>query len=61
MTDTILDPWLDAEYDNRAKVPEHPALIAGWARDAAAFRDAHPHADLGLRYGAGPRQAMDVF
>ncbi|WP_237478087.1 alpha/beta hydrolase [Lichenibacterium dinghuense] len=61
MTDIILDPWLDAEYDNRAKVPGHPAIIAGWARDAAAFLDAHPHADLGLRYGAGPRQAMDVF
>ncbi len=65
MTDTTfdpwLDPWLDAEYDNRAKVPEHPAIIAGWARDAAAFRDAHPHAELGLRYGAGPRQAMDLF
>ena len=61
MTDTTLDPWLDAEYDNRGKVPGHQAVMAGWARDAAAFRDAHPQAELGLRYGAGPRQAMDVF
>ena len=28
-----------AEYDNRARVPEHPAIIAGWQREAAAFRD----------------------
>lgn len=61
MTDIVLDPWLDAEYDNRAKVPGHPAVLAGWARDAALFRDAHPHAELGVPYGAGPRQAMDVF
>ena len=30
----------EAEYNNRARVPEHPAIIAGWARDAAAYRDA---------------------
>ena len=31
---------LQAEYDNRARTPEHPGIIAGWARDAAAFREA---------------------
>ncbi len=29
----------EVEYNNRARVPENPALIAGWARDAAAYRD----------------------
>ena len=27
----------EVEYNNRARVPENPALIAGWARDAAAY------------------------
>ena len=52
---------LQAEYDNGAKVPEYPAIVAGWVRDAAAFRESHPHAELGLAYGPTPRQAMDVF
>ena len=25
---------LEAEYNNRARVPEHPDIIAGWQRDA---------------------------
>lgn len=52
---------LQAEYDNRARVPEHPAIIAGWARDAAAFRAAWPDADLGLPYGPGERERLDLF
>lgn len=50
-----------AEYDNRARVPEHPAIIEGWARDAAVFRAAWPHADLGLAYGPGERERLDLF
>lgn len=55
------DPWLEAEYNNRAKVPEHPEIMRGWARDAAAFRAAHPHAEPDLSYGDSPRQALDLF
>ena len=29
----------EVEYNNRARVPEHPALISGWAKDAAAYLD----------------------
>ena len=36
----------EVEYNNRARVPEHPALIAGWARDAAAYREQHRAARL---------------
>ena len=54
-------PDLEAEYNNRAKVPGHPAIIAGWAADAAAFRAQHPHAELDLPYGPTARQAMDIF
>ena len=36
----------EVEYNNRARVPENPALIAGWARDAAAYRERQaPRAD----------------
>lgn len=53
---------LEAQYDNRANVPEHPAIMAGWARDAAAYRSARaPHCELGLPYGAHPRQTVDIF
>ena len=52
---------LEAEYNNLAKVPEHPAIIAGWVRDAAAFRATHAAAELDLPYGPTPRQALDLF
>ena len=39
----------EAEYNNRARVPEHPAIIAGWARDAQAYRDLNP--PLRIAYG----------
>ncbi|MBL6455168.1 alpha/beta hydrolase [Belnapia sp. T6] len=50
-----------AEYDNRARVPENPAIIAGWARDAAAFREGWAEAELGLPYGPGERERLDLF
>lgn len=49
----------ETEYNNRARVPGHPAVIAGWMRDAAAFRASHPPEVLA--YGPGPREAMDLF
>jgi arylformamidase len=50
---------LEIEYNNRARVPGHPAIIAGWMRDSAAFREAHPPETLA--YGPGPREVMDLF
>lgn len=50
---------LEAEYNNRARVPEHPGIIQGWARDAAAYRDANSLAEL--RYGDGARHTIDLF
>ena len=49
----------EVEYNNRARVPENPALIAGWARDAAAYRE--QHAPRRLSYGAGARHTIDLF
>ncbi|MGB8402116.1 alpha/beta hydrolase [Bradyrhizobium sp.] len=49
----------EAEYNNRARVPEHPALIAGWARDAAAYRERT--APRSMSYGPGARHTIDFF
>jgi arylformamidase len=49
----------EAEYNNRARVPEHPALIAGWARDAKAWREQHRFQTIA--YGPGARHTIDVF
>ena len=57
----MIDPRLEAEYNNRGKVPEHPALIEGWVRDAAAFRASHPKAELGVPYTPGERTRLDIF
>jgi arylformamidase len=49
----------EAEYNNRARVPEHPALIAGWARDAKAWREREGFQTIS--YGPGVRHSIDVF
>lgn len=50
----------ETEYNNRARVPGHPTDIAGWARDAQAYRAAHPGWRT-MRYGAGARHTIDFF
>jgi len=50
---------LEAEYNNRARVPGHPGIIASWAADSAAYREARP-ARL-IHYGDGERNVMDMF
>lgn len=50
----------EAEYNNRARVPEHPGIIEGWARDAAAFRGAAAM-EADVAYGPRPRNRVDLF
>jgi arylformamidase len=50
---------LEAEYNNRARVPDHPAVMAGWREDAAAYRAEKP--PQVLRYGKGERERIDLF
>jgi arylformamidase len=57
----IADIDYEAEYNNRARVPEHPSLIAGWARDAQAWRESQRLAFQTISYGPGPRNTIDVF
>ena len=51
----------EAEYNNRARVPENPAIIAGWSRDAKAYREAHQARHKVISYGAGERNRIDLF
>lgn len=50
----------EAEYNNRARVPEHPLIFERWTHAAAAQRGAAAAADLGVPYGPGPRQILDI-
>ena len=50
---------LEAEYNNRARVPDHPAVMQRWREAAEAARIAHPQETVA--YGPGPREVMDVF
>ncbi len=49
----------EAEYNNRARVPDHGEHIAGWARDALAFRENTPPTPI--PYGPGERETLDLF
>ena len=54
----------EAEYNLRARVPEHPEFFARWARDAEDYRAEmlkRGRAELGLSYGDTPRQTIDLF
>jgi arylformamidase len=54
----------EAEYNNRARVPEHPEIFARWAREAEDYRAEamkERRAELGLSYGSSLRQFIDLF
>jgi len=56
-----LDPaWLDAQYNNRARVRDWEQLLAGWGERSAAAR-ATRSCRIGVRYGDGPNETLDVF
>ena len=52
--------WYDEQYNNRARIPEHPAILADWFEASARARERH--ADMVERaYGSAPRERLDVF
>jgi arylformamidase len=54
----------EAEYNNRARVPEHPEIFARWTREAEDYRGEamkERRAELGLSYGSTLRQVIDLF
>ena len=55
------DPqWLDLMYNNRARVPEHPAHLARWAQQSADARAAWPCV-LDVAYGESAGEKLDIF
>jgi arylformamidase len=50
---------LEKQYNNRARVPDSAAIIASWARDAAAYREIKP--PRVIPYGDGERHTIDLF
>lgn len=50
---------LEAQYNNRALVPDHPAVMQGWRERAETVRRTHPPRQIA--YGAGEREVMDLF
>ncbi len=58
---TAFDPaWLDAQYNNRALVPDNGQILERWARDSVVARR-----KLGglidVAYGHGPGETLDIF
>lgn len=54
----------EVEYNNRARVPEHPQIFERWIREGAAYRDEatkEGRAEIGIKYGHSPRQTIDIF
>jgi arylformamidase len=54
----------EAEYDNRARVPEYLDIFNRWDREAMDYRGEArraKRADLGLSYGTTERQTIDLF
>jgi arylformamidase len=54
----------EVEYNNRARVPEHPEIFVRWAEEGAAYRaeaGSEGRAEIGIKYGPSPRQTIDLF
>jgi arylformamidase len=55
------DPqWLDLQYNNRARIPEHPHIFNRWEKASELARDKSSRR-LDVRYGSGPCETLDVF
>lgn len=51
---------IEAEYNARAAIPDHPLIFARWAAQGAAARK-RAFARLDVAYGDGPMEKMDIF
>jgi arylformamidase len=52
--------WFDAQYNNRARIPEHLEILRQWTDRSAEARAALPCV-LDLAYGNDPSERLDVF
>jgi arylformamidase len=56
------DPaWLDAQYNNRARVPDHARVLDNWAKASALVRESAAGAQLDVAYGPGAGETLDIF
>ena len=52
--------WLEAQYNNRARVTDHAQVLARWAEASALARcQSAPHLDIA--YGSGAGETLDIF
>ena len=52
--------WFDAQYNNRARIPEHLAILQQWDERSHHAR-ASLSCTLDIAYGAAPSERLDVF
>jgi arylformamidase len=60
MLNAVNVEWLEAQYNNRALVPDHADYFARWATDSADVRR-RSACTLDIAYGAGPNETLDIF
>ena len=55
------DPaWLEAQYNNRTRVPDHAAVLSSWA-EASALARRESTAHLDVVYGQADSDRLDIF
>ncbi len=55
------DPaWLDAQYNNRARVANFATHLRRWAEDSDVALRTQPRV-VDVRYGGGPNEHLDIF
>ncbi|MEO8312160.1 MAG: alpha/beta hydrolase [Caldimonas sp.] len=52
--------WLDAQYNSRARIPEHLAILREWDERSHHAR-ASLACELDLAYGSTPSERLDIF
>lgn len=55
------DPaWLDTQYNNRARIPEHPQILERWRTASARVREGMTCV-ADVPYGTGVDETLDIF
>jgi arylformamidase len=52
--------WFDTQYNNRARIPEHPAILQHWHDASVQARERHTDMRE-LAYGTDPTEQLDLF
>ena len=52
--------WLDAQYNNRARITDHVQILDRWSRASALARE-QSSMRLDVAYGDGPNETLDIF